>query len=229
MGNNFHIMNNSTHVAKEFYRKLGAKGLEELAREWRVSDDVKIVRKLLRKGDKVLDAGCGYGRVAMPLARAGFDITGIDISRVLIQNARRRKKREEVSARFDIGNMVKLPYNNDSFDKIVSLWNTFNELLTKKEQIKALDEIFRVLRPGGMAFIVVRNGEQKEVRRELKERGLGSDGRLLRSELMGIESISYIHDRSTLRRLCRKSKFKRWKIQFKNMNARRRLVLYLYK
>lgn len=222
-------MSNSTYAAEEFYRKLGAKGLEELAKEWKVNDDVRIVRKLLRKGDKVIDVGCGYGRVAVPLAKAGFDVTGVDISKVLIQDARRRARKERVSARFDTGTMIKLPYKNESFDKIVSLWNTFNELLIKKEQVKALDEIFRVLRTGGAAFIVVRNGEHKEVRRELKARGMGSDGRILTSYLKGIKSISYIHDRSTLRALCRKSKFKRWKVQFKNMNVRRRLAVYLYK
>lgn len=219
----------NSHIIEKFYKKLGAERLEKLANEWKVNDDIKFVRKLLRKDDRILDIGSGYGRVAIPIAKAGFDITGIDISDNLIREARRRAKEVGISAKFDVGNMTKLPYKDESFTKIISTWNAFNELLTKKEQSKTLDEVFRVLRPGGTAFVVVRDGEQKEIRKELQEKGAGPDRRLLKDELEGVESVTYMHDRSTLRHLCERSKFKKWKIQFKNMNARRRLVMYLYK
>lgn len=223
------IMSKSIQAATEFYSKLSARGLEKLAKKWRVNDDIRIVRKLLRRSDKVLDVGSGYGRVAIPLAKAGFEVVGIDISGNLVREARRRARKANVSVRFDIGNMVKLPYRKESFDKIISMWNVFNELLTKKEQMKALDEMFRVLRPGGMALIVTKNWGRKEIQAELKKKGTGQDRRLIKSELEGIKSITYIHDRTTLRRLCGKSKFKKCIIHFKNMNARRRLAVYLYK
>lgn len=215
--------------ASLFYEKLGADGLEFLAQKWHVNDDVQTAKALLSKDDKILDIGCGYGRVAVPLAEAGFDVTGLDISNKLIKEARRRTRKKDVSARFDVGDMRDLPYKDETFNKIISFWNSFNELLTKRGQIKALNEMFRVLKKGGMAFIVTRNGESKELRKEVKGSGLGEDGRILKEELEGLESVVYIHNRKTLSQICKKSKFKKYRTFLKNMNKQKRLVMCLYK
>lgn len=200
-----------------------------MAKKWKIDDDIKIVKRLLKRGDKVLDIGCGYGRVAIPLARSGFDVTGIDIVQKFIKDAKRWAKAHGVLAQFDVGDMIKLPYDNKEFNVIISLWNSFNELFTKKEQICALNEMFRVLAPNGMAFIVLRDSEEKETKKDVGENGGGEDGRVIAENFKGINTSTYIHNKSTLLQICRESNFKKYKTRFKNMNNRRRLILYLYK
>lgn len=216
-------------MGTSFYKKIGAGGLEKLAQEWKVNDDIKITKRLSRKGEKILDLACGYGRVSIPLAQAGRDITGLDLAENLIHEAKRRARRKGLKVRLDVGNMTSLPYKRNTFDKIFCLWNSFNELLKRRDQRMALNETFRVLKEGGMAFIVMIDGENKRTRQELRKFGIGVDKRILYDTYHGIKDAGYIHDRESFKKLCQESHFSRFRIKFRNMNARRRIVAYLYK
>lgn len=176
-----------------------------------------------------MDVGCGYGRVLLPLAKAGWNVIGIDLSEEMIAEARRRAREKKLFVRLDLGDMTALPYSNESFDKIICLWNVFNELLTQREQIRTLNEIFRVLKAGGEAFLVIRDGEQKNVKEDLKKRGTGSDKKILKGAAWGTAYSWYAHDRSTLKKICEKSSFTTYAVRFKYMNGRRRIAVSLYK
>src|SRR5215212_2646051 len=56
----------------------------------------------LRPGDRILELGCGDGALSCMLASEGFDVTGVDISRGMIEEARRRAVRESSRARFEV-------------------------------------------------------------------------------------------------------------------------------
>jgi len=70
----------SEEISRSFYAQLGADGLANRTRmEW----DEKIVAAVIESlPDRacVLDVGCGYGRISLPLARAGYEIEGLDLS-----------------------------------------------------------------------------------------------------------------------------------------------------
>jgi len=120
---------------KDFFKKMGAKGLVEKPTAKR-GIDFSLIEELCGREHKILDLACGYGRVAIPLAKAGYDVTGIDITPNLVDEARLNAGTEGVKVRFDIGSMTSLPYPDDSFDRIICLWSSFNYLLTKNSQIK---------------------------------------------------------------------------------------------
>jgi SAM-dependent methyltransferase len=96
-------------------------------------------------GAKVLDVACGAGQTALPMARKGSKVTGVDIASNLIETARNRAMMEGLPVQFDEGDAEQLPYNDDSFDVVFSL---FGAMFAPQPQIVAA-EFVRVCRPGG--------------------------------------------------------------------------------
>lgn len=103
------------------------------------------------EGGELLDVPCGFGRHAVPLARAGYHVTGIDRSESLLAEARVRAggDRWPKLVRADYR---ELPFRDASFDGAVCLFSSLG-YLGDDEDTKALAEIGRVLRPGGRLVI----------------------------------------------------------------------------
>lgn len=104
----------------------------------------------LPEGSKVLDLCCGMGRHSLALAEAGFAVTGVDLSEVLLREARAQDGAEAVTwLRSD---MRELPLDG-GFDAVVNLFTSFGYFEDDEEQVKVLREVYRMLKPGGK-FIV---------------------------------------------------------------------------
>jgi len=101
-------------------------------------------------GSDVLDVGCGAGQIALPMARAGVNVTGIDIATNLIAIARARAAQEGLPVRFDEGDAEDLPYPDASFDTVVSLIGAM--FAPRPERVAA--EFVRVCRPGGRIIML---------------------------------------------------------------------------
>ena len=112
---------------------------------WRGPYSIEPVKEQLQAGARVLDVGCGNGKMLTPLARAGYAVTGIDISRgALLPLA---------GCRVAQGDARNLPFKDDSFDGVVC-YDVLQHLL-EGERNAAVTEIRRVLAPGGLLFIQV--------------------------------------------------------------------------
>lgn len=93
----------------------------------------------------LLDIGCGSGQTAIPAAKNGARVTGIDIAENLIEHARQRAREAGLDVRFDVGDAEDLPYDEDSFDVAISLIGAM--FAPRPERVVA--EFARVLKPGG--------------------------------------------------------------------------------
>ena len=104
---------------------------------------------------RVLDLGCGSGRHTVYLAKKGFDIFGIDIAEEGIELTKNWLKKDHLKANLKVGNIYeKLPYDDNFFDAVISTATLHHE---KIENIrKAIGEIERILKPGGLTFITFR-------------------------------------------------------------------------
>jgi SAM-dependent methyltransferase len=104
-----------------------------------------IQRRDIKPDMKVLDVACGSGNLAIPAAKAGASVSGVDIAPNLLDEARTRAKWEKVNVAFDEGDAEELPYGSRSFDLVVSM---FGAMFAPRPQ-RAADEMLRVCRPGG--------------------------------------------------------------------------------
>ena len=112
-----------------------------LDRRWR-----RLTAELVRPGDRVLDACCGTGDLAIACARAGGRVTGLDFSERMLERARRKAPRLEWVA----GDLLALPFADASFDAATVGFGVRNV----EDLERALAELRRVLRVGGRVGIL---------------------------------------------------------------------------
>lgn len=97
-------------------------------------------------GAKVLDVATGTGNLAIPLARRGCVVTGLDLAPNLLVQARERAAAEGLNISFDEGDAEQLPYAEASFDAVVTM---FGAMFAPRPDVVAA-ELARVLKPGGL-------------------------------------------------------------------------------
>ena len=123
----------------------------EIAKSYTPGAEEFIKRLNLQPGMKVLDVACGTGNLALPAARTGAVVTGVDIAPNLIQQARDNAEREGLKIQFDEGDAEALPYEDASFDAVVTM---FGAMFAPRPDLVAA-ELKRVCRPGG--FLAMAN------------------------------------------------------------------------
>jgi SAM-dependent methyltransferase len=105
-------------------------------------------------GCSLLDYGCGHGMAAVVLARRGARVTAFDLSPGYLAEAQARARANDVPVTFVQADGERLPFANESFDRV---WG--NAVLHHLNLLTAARELFRVLRPGGIAVFCEPWGE----------------------------------------------------------------------
>jgi ubiquinone/menaquinone biosynthesis C-methylase UbiE len=105
-----------------------------------------VARTEIKPGARVLDVACGTGNSAIPAARAGGSVTGLDIAPNLLEQARKRAATEQLEIRFDEGDAEDLPYKDHEFDIVLTMFGAM--FAPRPERVAA--ELIRVCKPGGL-------------------------------------------------------------------------------
>lgn len=106
-------------------------------------------------GKRVLDIGCGNGRHVVPLAQAGYEVTGIELSDVGVRQAKEALEQAGVVAGIAQGEARSLPFRDESFDWAISIQVfQFNDWAGAEQSFA---EVGRVLKPGGYFFLRVKS------------------------------------------------------------------------
>jgi SAM-dependent methyltransferase len=114
------------------------------------SSAVEFLDRLpLRVGSQLLDVACGSGQLALLAAHKGAKVTGVDIATNWIEAARGRAASEGLAAQFDQGDAEELPYPDESFDIVASIYGAM--FAARPERVA--QELARVCRSGGTIAI----------------------------------------------------------------------------
>ena len=121
-----------------------------------VRNDISFYTRLAREAKgPVLELGCGTGRVTLPIAESGVEVTGVDSSEAMLAVAQRKAE-----ARLAVNDKLTLLHGDmrdllleGRFGLVIVPFRGFLSLLTVEDQIKTLSNVKRLLSPGGkLAF-----------------------------------------------------------------------------
>ncbi|MFL5582269.1 MAG: class I SAM-dependent methyltransferase [Gemmatimonadaceae bacterium] len=111
------------------------------------------------RGSRVLEVGCGTGRISLPLARAGHAVTGVDLSPAMLARAREKLAAEPEAVRARValveGDATRLDVPGGPFDLAIAPFRVLQHLTDVDDQLRCLTSVRRHLAPGGrLAFDV---------------------------------------------------------------------------
>lgn len=144
-------------------------------------DFQELAQRIAREtpaGASVLEVAPGPGYFCIELAKLNpYRITGVDLSQDMVKIARGKAEKAGVSVDFQQGNSSNLPFPAGSFDIVVcrAAFKNF------AQPVRALQEMYRVLKPGGRALIIDlrRDASQEEVSRGVDQMGLSLVNRII--------------------------------------------------
>ena len=114
-----------------------------IARYAEASEEEFVARLKLAPGKRVLDVACGTGNTAIPAARAGAHVVGVDIAPNLLAQARDRAQDAGVAVDFREGDAEQLAFPDASFDLVMSI---FGAMFAPRPE-RVASELLRVCRP----------------------------------------------------------------------------------
>ena len=137
----------------------------------------------LPAGSEILEVAPGPGYLAVELARRGYAVTGLDISRTMVEIATEHARRAGVVVAFRHGDATRMPFEAHRFDLVVCQ-AAFKNFL---DPVRALDEMHRVLRPGGIAVIqdLNRDATRADIAAEVRGMQLTAVNRVLTRLTLG--------------------------------------------
>jgi len=164
------------------FKDLGIEGAQanyydKISREHRIGEmkeQAREVTKYIKDGDSVLEIAPGAGYLSIELSKLGnYRITGMDLSKDLVEICTRNSIEAGVQINFQQGNVSNMPFQSNVFNFIICVFAFKNF----KEPLKALKEMHRVLKPGGIALLMDLNrkasmGVTKKVAENMGLKGL---------------------------------------------------------
>jgi len=131
----------------EAFKKYSQLGLEKYEKN--------IFSSLIKKNDFVLDLGCGAGREAKPIANMCARVYALDIVKGMLVSAKSIVDANNIY--FICADLKHLPICNSSIDVVIMTKQLLNHLTTLENRKIAMEEVYRVLKPGGRVFITIHN------------------------------------------------------------------------
>ncbi len=148
-----------------------------------VSEEKIFQRVFVDRKASLLDIGCGCGRIALGLKQLGYaNVMGIDFSRKMIERARKLARMLDLGVSFQVADATELPFSDDLFDGATFGFNGLMQIPGRDKRRAALEEAFRVIRPGSHFIFTTHEREMNKWKkfwkreRELWRRGKQAKG-----------------------------------------------------
>lgn len=148
---------NKTAAYYNIYHNLGTLGSDERGRNI-------LVNRIIKENDFILDAGGGTGLTALKAGRKVGEngkVVILDLSENMLEEARKKIDNLGLTERFElkIGDMYEIPYEDETFDKVLSTYST----CPLENPLNAVKEMLRVLKKGGLLGIAHSTDSDKKI------------------------------------------------------------------
>lgn len=170
--------------------------------------EMKILTKYLPKRGKILDAGGGVGRLSIPLAKLGYNVTLIDLVNEYLKIAKHKAEKEKLNISILKDNIRNLKFEDEEFDAVIVMRDVINYCCKNYE--KGFSEVVRVCKKNGI--IILSSGTKYTILKEKNIERLGIKGlyNVIAKDKFLPTGEGYSHKLFTLSEL--ESMFKQYKI-----------------
>ncbi|MGM0500662.1 MAG: class I SAM-dependent methyltransferase, partial [Bacillota bacterium] len=162
-------------ITKNFVKKSFEKAIENYSNAieniglW--ESEKYVINKYFDKNKSILDVGCGAGRTTFNLYEMGYkNIIGLDLTPEMISAAKTINKEKKTEIEFIVGDATDLNFEDNSFDQALFSFNGLMQIPERKNRIKALKEIKRVLTENGIFIFTTHDRENNENFKEFWEK-----------------------------------------------------------
>jgi len=199
-------------AAQKAYKGLAMEGpiatwyAKNTARDQRRFKDVaRALAERVRPGGHILEVAPGPGYLAIELARRGYAVTAMDISSSFVRIARKHAAEAGVNVTVEQGNASAMPFADGSFDYVVCMaaFKNFSD------PVGAINEMHRVLRPGGKASIydLRKDAAPADIAAEVREMHLSTWNALLTRLIFRFGLLRAAYTREQLQEMAARSRF----------------------
>ncbi len=119
--------------------------------------EAALVRQAFAAGQRVLDVGCGGGREALPMARAGLRVIAMDLSHAMVRAAADFAAAQGVALPVLVGSAAAPPFRQGAFHGVAMLGQVIAHVPGRGGRVEALRAAWRALRPGGTLALTTHN------------------------------------------------------------------------
>jgi len=162
-------------ITKNFVKKSFEKAIENYSNAieniglW--ESEKYVINKYFDKNKSILDVGCGAGRTTFNLYEMGYkNIIGLDLTPEMISAAKTINKEKKTEIEFVVGDATELNFEDEAFDQALFSFNGLMQIPERKNRIKALKEIKRVLTENGIFIFTTHDRENNENFKEFWEK-----------------------------------------------------------
>lgn len=171
--------------------------------------ELEELRKYIKDGERVLDLGCGNGRLFELFRGRNIEYIGVDFSEKLIEKAR-----EKYGEHFQVADILSLPFPDNYFNSVWSI-AVLHHIPSKILRLKALMEIKRVLKPSGKTIMTCWYLFRPFFRKDI----------LLSPKNLKIQRYYHIFTKRELKKLFQKAGFKIEELKYLRRNGKKTNIL----
>lgn len=153
--------NNMKSLGSDWYKKIWSLDIRDLSWVEHTKQQVDFLMKRLdlKGNERVLDLACGFGRHSLELAKRGFSVVGIDVTKDYIDFATQTAQEKGLDAKFILADIREVSFRNE-FDLVLNMGDgAIGYLENDAENLKIFDVIASALRPNGKHFMDIMNAD----------------------------------------------------------------------
>lgn len=131
----------------------------EIADARSTEKEVEFIKNAIETKGLLLDLCCGTGRHSILLSKKGCNVIGLDVSNNLLRIAKKKMAEKNIHFPLVKAEMRHLPFQPETFGAVINMFTSFGYLPSKKEDVKTLKEVARILHQNSSFLIDIANRE----------------------------------------------------------------------